>query len=598
MARLGLYAGAGYDGAGSFCVRLGLTLDQAWERELIFEFVRACYVSQSGRDDPVSRAETLVPASLEPLCSGSLTVRYVAATARKWSAVWEFRYEGDPYHVSLVGDRTGWLASGDVPDMASTVGSRPIVDWLNETHPRTGPVPLEFSASLARLDQPVTFSVSSTNDRPRVPESVLRLSELLGIDHENRGFSFDQLLSVVLQRGVVLTENRRLPLRRVFAVSELGRAGELRDGSAVPGELFRLKLGGAGEQARFAEIQEMFSVLTGRKLEVRARPATQDEGDGLVIEPTVAGRHGQRLAELSGAGIQEALVLSTLLGDAPGMVTVLDEPAVNLEPTVQRRLVGRIRGPGQFLVITHNADLVPFEGADDLRRIVRVAQGDAGSVVYQPRFDEADGKEQLKRLQLLEPTEVRGLLFAAGVVLCEGGTETAALPRWWRDGVARSGLPDPGAANVAVVSVDGDKNFGISLRFLEAFGVPWAVVADGPALRRQSKLADDLRGIGRWPGGPEPERDDFAGWRAWWEQAGVFTVASQFGDDGSKSGEFEAFLASVDADLLADAERAAGGSKPRTGAYFSIERPAAPAEVVKLYRKVAARLGFGGRNEA
>ena len=44
----------------------------------------------------------------------------------------------------------------------------------------------------------------------------------------------------------------------------------------------------------------------------------------MIIEPTVAGHHGERLVELSGAGIQEALVLSALLGNTPGRVTVLD----------------------------------------------------------------------------------------------------------------------------------------------------------------------------------------------------------------------------------------------------------------------------------
>ena len=69
---------------------------------------------------------------------------------------------------------------------------------------------------------------------------------------------------------------------------------------------------------------------------MRARPAPPDDGEPvMIIEPTVAGHHGERPVELSGAGIQEALVLSALLGSNPGRVTVLDEPAVNLEPTVQ-----------------------------------------------------------------------------------------------------------------------------------------------------------------------------------------------------------------------------------------------------------------------
>lgn len=296
--------------------------------------------------------------------------------------------------------------------------------------------------------------------------------------------------------------------------------------------------------------------------------------------------------ELSGAGIQEALVLSALLQTRPGRVTVLDEPAVNLEPTVQRRLIGRVREPGQFLVITHSADLVPFEDPGDLGRIVRVALGSSGSELHQPDFSDLDAGDLLGQLRLMKPADVRALLFSAGVILCEGPTEVGALPRWWRR-AGSVGLPDPAAANVPVISVDGDNAFGPYLRYLMAFGVPWAAVADGPALRPDSRLADDLRELGCWPGAPEPEdRDDFAGWQEFWARAGVFSLADQFGDGGSKRGEFEAFLERTNAGLLAEAKRVGGRSKPRVGAYFALEAQPPPV-VLSLYRQIAGHLRLG-----
>lgn len=198
------------------------------------------------------------------------------------------------------------------------------------------------------------------------------------------------------------------------------------------------------------------------------------------------------------------------------------------------------------------------------------------------------------QLRLMEPADVRGLLFAAGVILCEGPTEVGALPRWWRR-ADLVGLRDPVAANVPVISVDGDTAFGPYLRYLEAFGVPWAVVADGPALRADSRLAEDLRELGCWPGNPAPaDREDFAGWQAFWEGAGVFTFADCFGDDGGKAGEFEAFLARVDGGLLAEAKRAGGRSKPRAGAFFALGYPEPPTEVLGIYRRIAGRLRLGG----
>src|SRR5262249_38703719 len=150
---------------------------------------------------------------------------------------------------------------------------------------------------------------------------------------ENRSFSFRQVLGMIVRQGVVLTDNRRLPLRRHYPLSSLAGPFDLRDGAEVAGEIFLLKNGGARERQRFAQIQATFKSLTGRELEVRVASAPADGDEpALLIAPVVRGGHGERLVRASGAGIQEALVLSVLLNSPEGRITVLDEPAVNLEP--------------------------------------------------------------------------------------------------------------------------------------------------------------------------------------------------------------------------------------------------------------------------
>jgi hypothetical protein len=310
----------------------------------------------------------------------------------------------------------------------------------------------------------------------------------------------------------------------------------------------------------------------------------------MIIEPTVTGQHGERLVELSGAGIQGALVLSTLLPSSPGRITVLDEPAVNLEPAVQRRLISQVRGPGQYLVITHSAALVPFDEPEDLHRIVRVAPGTVGSVIHRPNYRDQRLKDQLRQLQLIQPAEVRSLLFATAVILCEGQTETGALPRWWQSPQA-STLPGPATASVSFISADGHNGYGRYIRLLDAFAIPWAIIADGPALRKGSKLSDEIRDQGHWPPAAEPDDEqDFDQWRRFWEHTGVFTLASQFGDDGAKGGEFEALLEQVNPQLLAQAHKESGGSKPRIGTYFAASHPEPPAAVLDLQKKITEYL--------
>jgi hypothetical protein len=598
--RLDLYKDAGYQGAESFEVRLGLDLDLQWERDLVRSFVCTAFASAPEmRSQPHSStsaeldalARTCVPeTSLSPLWSGSLVVHYDSAMQIPWFAAWEFGEAGRIWHVVLSGQGGHQLRPGRADPSAIPVGSRPLTQWLLDAKPQDE-LTMDFGVALDSADQPVTFSVWSLSGSGAIPDSLREMAATLGVaDYGNKNFGFDEVMSAVLQRGFLLTDNRRLPLARRFTLDHLSRPVDLRDGSGVAAELYRLQNGDVRERERYTEVSATFTYLTGRALGLRAHPAPADgQAAAMIIEPTVVDGYGERPLEFSGAGVQEALVLSALLPGVPGRVTVLDEPAVNLEPTMQRRLISRLRGSGQYLVITHSADLVTAESAADLGRIARLAPSPQGSLVRRPDLSAVSSKDSLGWLRLLEPAQVRALLFAAAVILCEGPTELGALPRWWRD-TTSIGLRDPEAANVAIVSVGGDAGFGAYVRYLDAFGVPWAIVADGPALRYNSKLAKQLSNLSHRPRRQPSDQDDFAQWRKYWQRAGVFTLAGEFGDDGKKGGEFEAFLARIDQDLLAQAQAEVGEkNKPLVGAYFATEHPHPPREILDLYKAIARR---------
>lgn len=597
--RLELYADAGFEGADGFVIRIGVDLDQPHEHELVRSYVKAVYLTSRTDLKPGEATafqeswDWFHESSLTPLLSGTVVIRCRRTVARHWSADWEFADEGGrTWCAGLVGAGADRLRPG-MSGARASAGGIVFADWLMKAKPQAEAV-LSFKAALENVESEVAFSANPLSGREDAAEASARdLAALLGTTAENRSFSFVHVMGVVVRQGVVLTDNRRLPISRRFPVSSLAGPFDLRDGTEVAAEIFRLKNGGPQERQRFTEIQATFRNLTGHELEVRINPAPADGGEpALFIDPVVRGRHSERLVRASGAGIQEALVLSVLLHGTPGRITVLDEPAVNLEPTVQRRLLSQVRGPGQYLLITHSADLVPFDEPADLERIVRVTPAPAGSQIRRPEPREALTRDQLKQLQFIEPAEVRSLLFARAVVLCEGETEAGAFPRWWSNVYApgRSGLE---TGNIPFVSVGGHKSFGRYIRFLDAFSVPWVIVADGPALRPGMTLPSDLRKLGRWPEGPEPGgRDDFHQWAKFWETAGVFTLAQQFGDDGGKGGEIEVLLQKTDADLLVEAMRESGYSKARAGSYFAAGHQQPPAEVVDLFWRIVQYLGL------
>ncbi|MGH3713266.1 MAG: hypothetical protein ACRDT4_07360 [Micromonosporaceae bacterium] len=120
---------------------------------------------------------------------------------------------------------------------------------------------------------------------------------------------------------------------------------------------------------------------------------------------------------------------------------------------------------------------------------------------------------------------------------------------------------------------------------------PWAAVTDGPALRRTSQLAWQLAELGKLPPDAAPTDENFESWREYWKQAGIFTLADRFGDDGSKSGEFEAFIGKLDAGLRSSIKSELGTrSQPQIGAAFASRYQITP-EVEELYQSIMESFG-------
>ncbi|MFI2298396.1 AAA family ATPase [Actinacidiphila glaucinigra] len=592
--RLELYSRAPRLGGRRFRASIEIELDQDWEKELVSTFVRSAYLSgvdeNTGRGLSRRSRETdvdrrLNPESLWPLFKGQLNVRYNAGSRQPWTAEWMIPKgeERISYTIDLLnGDRLRrriFRVSEQVVPLATA--------WVQtfpdrEILPRNDGPKIDFDKLLTH-DNWISLQFVTPSDSDEIPESLRTLGRMLGKkDLSNQSFSFTQVLSAILKRGIVLTDNRRLPLSRSYDLADLRKPADLQDGSRVPGELFRLKNGPLEERQRYESIRGLFSNLAGRPFEVQAEPDPEQSGS-MLIDVTIPEGGLEYPIAFSGAGRQEALVLSTLVAGAPGRVLVLDEPAVHIEPTLQRRLVHALQDRAQCIVITHSSDLVPIAKPGDLMRIVRLAPSSSGSTLRRIS-SELDGQQQARWLQRLGSGDARSLLFAAGAVLCEGPTEVGALSVWWEENHQAGWVP-PSGTNIALVDVGGDHGFGTYIDFLRVFGIPWTVVADGPALSPGSKLHKYLDAEQILTRG-QPSSEDFDDWKNYWKSVGVFTVADSFGIDGSKSGEFEAFLERLDASLYEQVGQDIGRrSKPRIGAAFASRHPA-PGEVIDLYQMV------------
>lgn len=424
---------------------------------------------------------------------------------------------------------------------------------------------------------------------------------IFGFGVENRMYMLDVVLARLFAEITIINECRgiahhRYPAEVLTAPAEPYQAGE------VQLELLRLKLGTLEQRQRFRRTRELFQALTSVEFDLYLRRVTEVSATETPAgEPTfqididvIDGETAIPLA-FSGAGRWEALVLCTALtGD--GTVMILDEPAVNLHPTLQRRLLQAIRdGSSQALVITHSPFLVPAEGQAEIERIVRVTRDDGRSAVHRASFDqqtlgrEADRNAFKLQQLMLGSSDVRSLLFATAVLLVEGDTELGALDIWLPRMESETNVLSPNELNLVIAPVDGDANFGRYVSYLDMFGVPWAVLCDGKVLGARDpkalakQFADKLTGQS-----PSPDAG-FATCRDYWATQGVFTLAESFDE------EIEVVLQRCNPQVWDEVVSRYERSKVRAGRRFA-ERAPPPAKLGPIYSQLLGHLGLAARS--
>jgi Overcoming lysogenization defect protein-like, TOPRIM domain/AAA domain, putative AbiEii toxin, Type IV TA system len=464
-------------------------------------------------------------------------------------------------------------------------------------------------------DKPL--GVQKWNRLGPAPHLNQRLDSLL---HAERPGSQATSGSAVWKRlfdaAFVFTDNVRLPPHTQYTAVELDEAPiDLSDGRDLAVYLYRLSVGNNVVRKTYAQIQTLFHTLTGRTFEVvrpeqgsvRAGPRTgigtaaQSDDSTRAVGLVIEADWGDVPLGFSGAGITEALYMSTLLAGGNSQVVMLDEPALNLHPTLMSSLVTHLlahehrpeEGRSQFFVSTHSPWLVP---ADALDRVARFTLGARGQTILHglrdpagPNLDDAQLAE-LRNLVRKSPSAA-ALLFSRAVLLVEGETELGALPVWW----------DAMQQDVALYSVGGKGNFVGPVKFLNRFAIPWAILCDGDALwdRKQHSRTHGpdlhvraiLNASARRlrAGATDPTTDaGFQRWRRRLERFGIFTLANS-----ADAGFEQALQAETPVDVWASAHNRFDDNKVAVGRYVAENCVCSPS-LERLMRRIVHHLNLQG----
>jgi putative AbiEii toxin of type IV toxin-antitoxin system/AAA domain-containing protein len=401
-----------------FELRVGVELNHA-EQELVLGYVRTLFVStlltamEAKRlqlEPGPWRADRELAAELErkvvgqldekeiaPLSHGKLAVgRSGHAPAELWSAGYEFAFAGKTYCWHLRGPLTDTVAIGQLrtrDEVATSSFSLFSRAWPQGEPPMARLDDLSFEMLLPASDLE-RISVSTEPISPQnLTLTISSLVERLGREvPQGYRLSLAEVLRHIYREGVfVLPDQRPAPVR-IYPVGRIGRLPDKLEIAELPLELQRLSQGGRAERERYQATRKRFQELTGRSFELRTAElpaAAATDEDSRLIEPQVSEESAEIPLSFAGTGLWEALLLAYATTAPAEKVLVLDEPARNLHPNLQRKLLAQLlTRRGQSLVVTHSPYLVPTRGRDDLPRTVRVhKQGESSRILGLSRLD-------------------------------------------------------------------------------------------------------------------------------------------------------------------------------------------------------------------
>ena len=198
--------------------------------------------------------------------------------------------------------------------------------------------------------------------------------------------------------------------------------------------------------------------------------------------------------EYSGAGIQELVLLISLLKmpSSEGCIILLDEPAVNLHPIMQKKLLNEFKNiindkeqaeqninKNQIFIISHSSHFIPKEKILS-ESVKRIYLNDKGYSAISSKIEDKDAENIMFMLRMTNfAGNLISSLFASSVILCEGDTDYLALPVWFGKYKKGNSLHD---YNIMLSPMDGWEKIEYAISFLKSFNIPYVALLDSDTM--------------------------------------------------------------------------------------------------------------------
>ena len=179
----------------------------------------------------------------------------------------------------------------------------------------------------------------------------------------------------------------------------------------------------------------------------------------------------------AGAGVRESIYMLALVLGSRDSVVLLDEPSINMHPGLARAILGEICGNdgNQILITTHSPAIVGFMAFEKSSKVLYVRNAGSSSTV---RALDGESFEQFHKDRRLRHLIDPAIFFAKCVVLVEGPSDQSLLA-----GVAEYKANEDqkynlARRNIAILHINGEGNFGKYIYLLDAYKIPYVILAD------------------------------------------------------------------------------------------------------------------------
>ena len=333
-------------------------------------------------------------------------------------------------------------------------------DWLNRD--------LKYNLTLGHFDQFGRDNKKEGESNEIIISDVIRFAKKNFVKDKQHRVSISTIFMWIFENSITILDNFRCPLKNILSIKEINETQNFNSNNLYS-YLMQLKINKFND---YEKVKKIFSELSNNKdFDIRIKeindflkkddifpsPLPQTEGvyQAQIIRNTNSvevsvedhklelelyfkdTRYSEEYPfEFSPAGYYEMLTLSAIIAGNNNKLIILDEPAQNLHPTFQNKLLFEISNhakdnKNQFFVITHSPHLIPSDFLDfnkhgiGLFRFFKNSEEDSTKLKNLVDNNVDDGLRSIIRANI---DRIKRAPFVNLVIVVEGIEEQMSLP--------------------------------------------------------------------------------------------------------------------------------------------------------------------------